>query len=180
MQRPRRARSHALAPEHISEIETIVVRALRAGAQGCELAFHAAAHLGDWGARAEFERANVEGTRNALEACAAAGVRRFVHVSTEAVLLAGRPLVEVDETALKIKETCSLLADGFSAADLRHGPIAAVTRGLPVVALCAAGPARADIESLVEELRARLIEHKLYIARCGDDMPEIRDWKWKG
>src|SRR5438045_7833646 len=59
------------------------------------------------------------------------------------------------ETALKIKETCSLLADGYSAADLRHGPIAAVTRGLPVVALCTAGPALADVLSLVEEMRAR-------------------------
>jgi nucleoside-diphosphate-sugar epimerase len=72
---------------------------LRAGAEGCELAFHAAATLGDWGRREDFERGNVEGTRNALTACAAAGVRRFVHVSTEAVLLAGEPLVEVDETA---------------------------------------------------------------------------------
>ncbi|MGH2886924.1 MAG: SIS domain-containing protein, partial [Solirubrobacteraceae bacterium] len=59
------------------------------------------------------------------------------------------------ETALKIKETCSLLADGYSAADLRHGPIAAVTRSLPVVALCADGPAHADIASLVAEMRAR-------------------------
>jgi len=59
------------------------------------------------------------------------------------------------ETALKIKETCSLLADGYSAADLRHGPIAAVTAGLPVVALCASGPAEPDVMSLVDELRAR-------------------------
>ena len=59
------------------------------------------------------------------------------------------------ETALKIKETCYVLADGYSAADLRHGPIAAVTRGLPVVALCASGPAFSDIASLVDELRAR-------------------------
>jgi xylulose-5-phosphate/fructose-6-phosphate phosphoketolase len=33
---------------------------------------------------------------------------------------------------------------------------------------------------LKRDLRGRLIEHKLYIARAGDDMPEIRDWKWKG
>lgn len=75
------------------------VDAMRAGAAGCELAFHAAAMLGDWGRREDFERGNVDGTRNALRACADAGVRRFVHVGTEAVLLAGQPLVNVDETA---------------------------------------------------------------------------------
>jgi nucleoside-diphosphate-sugar epimerase len=73
--------------------------ALRTGATGCGLAFHAAATLGDWGKREEFERGNIDGTRNALAACADAGVRRFVHVGTEAALLAGRPLVDVDETA---------------------------------------------------------------------------------
>jgi nucleoside-diphosphate-sugar epimerase len=73
--------------------------AMRAGAEGCELAFHAAATLGDWGRRADFERGNVQGTNNALRACAEAGVRRFVHVSTEAALLDGGPLVNVDETA---------------------------------------------------------------------------------
>src|SRR5438132_622700 len=73
--------------------------AMRSGAQGCELAFHAAATLGDWGAPEEFERGNVEGTNNVLRACAQAGVRRFVHVGTEAALLAGEPLIEVDETA---------------------------------------------------------------------------------
>jgi len=73
--------------------------AMRGGAHGCELAFHAAAKLGDWGTREEFERGNVQGTANALAACAQAGVRRFVHVGTEAALIAGEPLVDVDETA---------------------------------------------------------------------------------
>jgi nucleoside-diphosphate-sugar epimerase len=73
--------------------------AMRAGAEGCELAFHAAAMLGDWGTREEFERGNVQGTANALAACAQAGVRRFVHVGTEAALMAGQPLVDVDENA---------------------------------------------------------------------------------
>jgi nucleoside-diphosphate-sugar epimerase len=73
------------------------VAAIRSGADGCSHAFHAAAHLGEWGSRAEFERINVGGTRNVLDACRNAGVRRFVHVGTEAALLAGRPLVNVDE-----------------------------------------------------------------------------------
>ena len=73
--------------------------AMSAGAQGAELAFHAAATLGDWGRREDFERGNVQGTSNVLRACAEAGVRRFVHVGTEAALMAGAPLVNIDETA---------------------------------------------------------------------------------
>jgi nucleoside-diphosphate-sugar epimerase len=72
---------------------------LAAGAAGCATAFHLAAHLGEWGAWEDFERGNVEGTRNALAACEEAGVRRFVHCGTEAALMAGDPLVHVDETA---------------------------------------------------------------------------------
>ncbi len=72
---------------------------MRAGAEGCELAFHLAAKVEDWGPWEEFEQGNIVGTRNALEACAAAGVRRFVHAGTEAALIAGDPLVNVDETA---------------------------------------------------------------------------------
>jgi nucleoside-diphosphate-sugar epimerase len=75
------------------------VAAMSAGARGAEFAFHAAATLGDWGRREDFERGNVQGTGNALRACAEAGVRRFVHVGTEAALMAGEPLVNVDETA---------------------------------------------------------------------------------
>jgi nucleoside-diphosphate-sugar epimerase len=75
------------------------VEAMAAGAEGCELAFHAAAALGEFGRREAFVRGNVLGTRNALEASRRGGVRRFVHVGTEAALMAGDPLVNVDETA---------------------------------------------------------------------------------
>lgn len=75
------------------------IAAMRSGAAGCDSAFHAAAVVGEWGRWAHFERDNVIGTRNVLEACRTAGVRRFVHVGTEAALLDGGPLVQVDETA---------------------------------------------------------------------------------
>jgi nucleoside-diphosphate-sugar epimerase len=72
---------------------------IRSGAEGCEVAFHAAAAVLEWGPREEFVRANVTGTENALRGCREAGVSRFVHVGTEAALMVGQPLVRVDETA---------------------------------------------------------------------------------
>jgi nucleoside-diphosphate-sugar epimerase len=73
--------------------------ALTAAADGASVAFHLAAHLGEWGRWEDFERGNVVGTRNVLAACEAAGVMRLVHCGTEAALMAGEPLVDVDETA---------------------------------------------------------------------------------
>jgi nucleoside-diphosphate-sugar epimerase len=73
--------------------------ALRTGAEGGDTTFHAAAALGDWGDPDEFERVNVGGTANVIAASRAAGVRRLVHVGTEAALMAGEPLVNVNEEA---------------------------------------------------------------------------------
>ena len=73
--------------------------ALRSGMAGADAVFHAAAKVEDWGDPKEFWRVNVLGTRNAVQAARAAGVRRFVHVGTEAALMAGQPLVAVDESA---------------------------------------------------------------------------------
>ena len=73
--------------------------ALTEGAGGCEVCFHAAAKVEDWGDPADFERVNVHGTRNVIVGCREAGVRRLVHVGTEAALMAGDPLVNVDEDA---------------------------------------------------------------------------------
>ena len=47
----------------------------------------------EWGPREEFVRANVDGTQHVLDACREAGVRRLVHVGTEAATMAGQPLV---------------------------------------------------------------------------------------
>jgi nucleoside-diphosphate-sugar epimerase len=93
--------------------------AMRAGAEGCELAFHAAAKVEDWGDPAEFERINVRGTENALAACREAGVRRFVHVGTEAALMAGKPLVNVNEEAPLRPDSPALYSSSKAKAEQR-------------------------------------------------------------
>jgi nucleoside-diphosphate-sugar epimerase len=72
--------------------------ALVTGMAGADVCFHAAAKVEDFGPWPEFAAVNVEGTRNVLRACRAAAVGRAVHVSTEAVLMHGQPLVHADET----------------------------------------------------------------------------------
>lgn len=73
------------------------IKALRKAASDCAVVFHAAAYVGDWGPAELFERVNVQGTRHVLSAAKAEGVRRLVHVSTEAVLADGKPIISADE-----------------------------------------------------------------------------------
>ena len=56
------------------------------------------------------------------------------------------------EAALKFKEVCGLHAEAFSSAELRHGPVALVDRGFPVLAFVQGDETRADVESLAREL----------------------------
>jgi nucleoside-diphosphate-sugar epimerase len=70
-----------------------------AGVDGCDVVFHAAAYVKQSGPLAEFMKANVEGTKNVLAAARAAGVKRFVHIGTEAVIADGRPIVRATEQA---------------------------------------------------------------------------------
>jgi glutamine---fructose-6-phosphate transaminase (isomerizing) len=70
------------------------------------------------------------------------------------LVVAGRGLAYAAalETALKVKETTGILAEGISTADLLHGPIAAVYAGAPVLLVDGGGPADTDLD----ELRALL------------------------
>lgn len=55
--------------------------------------------------------------------------------AADQVIVAGRGLLLAAalETALKIRETSGIFAEGYSGADLRHGPIAAVNDRVPVL-----------------------------------------------
>jgi len=76
------------------------------------------------------------------------------------LVVAGRGLgyAAALETALKVAETTGILAEGMSAADLYHGPIAAVYAGAPVLLVNAGGPAGADVAGLRRLLDGRQAE----------------------
>jgi glutamine---fructose-6-phosphate transaminase (isomerizing) len=56
------------------------------------------------------------------------------------------------EAALKLREAARVRAEGWSAADFRHGPVTVAGADLPLLAVSAAGPAAADTEELAVSL----------------------------
>ena len=74
------------------------VPSLRAAMEGVTSLIHAAADTNHGRTTKAQEQTNLQGTRNVYETAHAAGVKRAVHISTEAVLMDGRPIVNADET----------------------------------------------------------------------------------
>ena len=59
------------------------------------------------------------------------------------------------EAALKLKETCGIHAEAFSAAEVRHGPMELVGRGFPVLMFVPSDSAAKGFAELTEEFVAR-------------------------
>jgi hypothetical protein len=66
---------------------------------GCGTVVHCAAETGEWAPPGQFYETNVLGTTRLLEAARGGGVHKFVHISTDSVLLEGHPLRAVDESS---------------------------------------------------------------------------------
>ena len=66
---------------------------------GCHSVIHAAGFSASWGPPERFERANVTATRRLLEAAEAAGLERFVFVSSPSIYAAHRDRVSIPEGA---------------------------------------------------------------------------------
>ena len=79
----------------LSEVLTDISDAdsVRAAASNQDAVIHLAAKVNVVGPEAEYERVNVQGTREVVNACVAAGVRRLVHVSSPSVAHSGSALV---------------------------------------------------------------------------------------
>ncbi|MDD4973712.1 MAG: SIS domain-containing protein [Bacteriovorax sp.] len=59
------------------------------------------------------------------------------------------------EAALKLKETCSIQAEAFSAAEIKHGPQALIEEGYPLLIFANRGPALLGMLDLAADMKAR-------------------------
>ena len=90
----------------------------------------------------------------------AAALDRYGDIQGGTVVARGINYGTSFEIALKIRELSGLLFEAYSAADLMHGPVAAIGAGWPVIALAPSGPALESMEAAIASLakrRARLI-----------------------
>jgi nucleoside-diphosphate-sugar epimerase len=71
---------------------------LQAAIGDVQTVFHCAALFKMWAPATDFERVNVEGTRNMLAAAASQGVKRFVHIGAAGIMMGrGKPMTAVTE-----------------------------------------------------------------------------------
>ena len=75
------------------------------------------------------------------------------------------------EGALKLKEVSYIHAEGYPAAEMKHGPIALIDEDMPVVFLAPRDPVFGKVVSNIEEVKAR---GGRIIAVVSDEAPELQ------
>ncbi|MBV8680181.1 MAG: SIS domain-containing protein, partial [Aquitalea sp.] len=80
-----------------------------------------------------------------------------VLASAERIMVVGRGLgfAVALEAALKFKETCAIQAEAFSGAEIKHGPMALIDEGYPLLVFAPRGPEQQGLIALAEEMRGR-------------------------
>ncbi|WP_110661500.1 SIS domain-containing protein [Salinicola socius] len=87
-------------------------------------------------------------------------VDALIDVDRLLVIGRGAGLAVAQEAALKFKETCAIQAEPFSAAEVRHGPMALIGPGYPVLVFAPPGPDQAGLLELavwLESIGARVL-----------------------
>jgi glucosamine--fructose-6-phosphate aminotransferase (isomerizing) len=87
-------------------------------------------------------------------------VERYRYMDRCAVIGRGYNYATAFEFALKIKELTGVVAEPYSSADFRHGPIAIVKNNFPVIVICPSGGTAGDLADLIDrliELKSELI-----------------------
>ncbi len=122
----------------------------------------------------------------ALDEPIRAAAERYRYMDRCVVLGRGFNYATAYEWSLKLKEMTYVVAEPYSAADFRHGPVAIVGDGFPVLAVAPAGAVLEDalalLETLAREHRAELLvvsnePRALALARTPVALPsELPEW----
>jgi len=113
-------------------------------------------------------------------------VQRYRYMTQCVVLGRGLNYATAAEWSLKLKELTSIVAEPYSSADFRHGPVAILTPGFPVLAVVPGGAVFDDVMALltplVEERGIELVavsndERALALARTPIGLPAgLPEW----
>lgn len=79
------------------------------------------------------------------------------------------------EAALKLKEISYIHASGYAAGEFKHGPIALVSEGIPVVVLAPSGEIRVKTLSNLQEVKVRKGKIISIITEGDDEITELSD-----
>ena len=112
---------------------------------------------------------------------AIAVISRRHHQARDFLFLGRGPQFPVAlEGALKLKEISYIHAEGYAAGEMKHGPIALIDEGVPVVVLATPGPGYDKILGNIEEVRARggkviaiCVEGDPRVPQLADDTIEV-------
>lgn len=80
-------------------------------------------------------------------------VQRYVFMENCVVVGRGLAYANAYELALKLMETCYVVAERFSSADFLHGPLAMIERHFPVILFAPPGVMMPGVKKLVESLQ---------------------------
>jgi glucosamine--fructose-6-phosphate aminotransferase (isomerizing) len=109
---------------------------------------------------------------------------RYRYMSNFSVIGRGFNYSTALEISLKVKELCYLSTTGYSEADFRHGPIAMIQPGFPVMLVAPRGHTMAYMHDLAQKLKER--EAEVLVISNDDDMlaqglhgmrlPDLPEW----
>jgi glucosamine--fructose-6-phosphate aminotransferase (isomerizing) len=99
---------------------------------------------------------------------------RFTYMTQALSVARGLNYANALEFALKLMETCYVVAERFSAADLLHGPIAMVEQAFPTFLFVPPGPTLAGMLEMAEKLRSLKAETTLISDRSNPELNSLR------
>ena len=101
---------------------------------------------------------------------------RFKNASNFLYLGRGYSFPVALEGALKLKEISYIHAEGYPAAEMKHGPIALIDEEMPVVVIATKGPSYEKVVSNIQEVKARKGVVIAIVTEGDKDVTEMADY----